>query len=140
MSEFHVQRDIEAPASAVWNILRDFGGLTDWMPGLKRCDVEGEGIGATRRVYLSPEVFVGERLEKFDDSARSLSYAITEGPLPVQDYLATITVRELGEDRCHVDWTGRFALPDGMDDGPVKGALEANYGGALKALQAKAEA
>jgi len=77
---------------------------------------------------------VVERLEAHDDAGRILSYAITEGPIPVQNYLATITVSETGSG-CHVDWTAKFDLPEGVPADAVRPALEGAYGGALDALK-----
>lgn len=79
---------------------------------------------------------VEETLEAYDAEARSLSYSIGNGPLPVQNYLATITV-EPEESGCSVDWSARFELPDGIPEEPIIQALEAAYGGALSALKHK---
>ena len=119
MAEIAIERDIEASADAVWEKLGNFGEL-GWMPGVASCEVEGEGIGALRKIAMGPATVV-ERLEAHDDDARSLSYAITEGPIPVQNYLATITVTETGSG-CHVDWTAKFDLPEGVPADAVRPA------------------
>ena len=61
------------------------------MPGVESCESEGEGVGALRKIKMGANVVI-ERLESFDDDARTLSYSIQDGPIPVQNYLATIAV------------------------------------------------
>ncbi len=134
MPKIAVEEDYAASAAVVWKKLADFGGLASWMPGVASCDTEGDGVGAVRKLAMGP-VEVVERLENFDDAGRSLSYSIIEGPMPVQNYLATISVRETGADACHVDWTASFDLPDGLTEEQIAPGLQGAYGGALKALK-----
>jgi len=133
MAGISVAEDFSASADAVWKKLADFGGLSGWMPGVESCETEGEGVGAVRKVAMGP-VQVAERLEAFDEAARSFSYSIVAGPMPVQNYLATVTVREAGGG-CRVDWTARFDLPEGLTEEQIAPGLEGAYGGALKALK-----
>ncbi|MBW2269533.1 MAG: SRPBCC family protein [Deltaproteobacteria bacterium] len=134
MAKIAVEEDYAASAAVVWKRLADFGGLASWMPGVESCETEGDGIGAVRKVVMGP-VQVVERLEAFDDAGRSLSYSIAEGPMPVENYLATIRVQEAGADACHVDWTASFDLPDGLSEEQLAPGLQGAYGGALKALK-----
>ena len=139
MAKIAVEEDYAASAAVVWTRLADFGGLAAWMPGVESCETEGEGVGAVRKVALGP-VQVSERLESFDDAGRTLSYSIVEGPMPVQNYLATIRVEERGDAACHVDWTASFDLPDGLTEEQIAPGLQGAYGGALKALKPLVEA
>ena len=139
MGKIEVSEDIGAPAQAAWEKLGDFAGIGKWMPGIEKCDTEGEGVGAVRAIGMPGGVVVKERLESHDPEGRSLSYAIIEGPLPVQNYVATIRVSESGPAACHVDWTARFDLPEGVPSEPVEKALCGAYGGSLKALKRQLE-
>ena len=132
MGKIELSEEMAAPASAAWEKLADFGGL-DWMPGVEKVEVEGEGIGAVRTVSMGP-MNIKERLESFDDAGRSLSYSITEGPMPVENYLATIRVSESG-DGCRVDWSASFDLPEGVPAEAIENGLNGAYGGALAALK-----
>ena len=133
MASIAVKKDYEASAETVWKQLRDFGGVASWMPGVSACDVKGDGVGAVRSIQMGSMTIV-EKLESFDDGARSFAYSIIEGPMPVQNYLATVTVsaRDSG---CHVDWTARFELPEGVPADAICKGLEGAYGGALAALK-----
>lgn len=133
MGKIEVAEEIAAPASAAWDKLSDFGGL-GWMPGVEKCEVQGEGVGAVRSIDMGA-MQIKERLESFDGDGRSLSYSITEGPMPVQNYLATIRVSETGADACRVDWTARFDLPDGVPADAIEKGLVGAYGGSLRALK-----
>jgi len=134
MGKIEVVQEMAAPASAAWEKLGDFSGIASWMPGIEGCEMEGEGVGAVRSLSMGTNV-VKERLESHDDASRTLSYSIPEGPLPVQNYLATIQVTEQGADACRVDWTARFDLPDGVPEEAVAKGLEGAYGGALRFLK-----
>ncbi len=138
MADFLVERSFSADADTVWSKLGDFEGLGDWMPGIVKNEVEGEGIGASRKLYFNETTCVVEKLEALDEAAKSLSYSITEGPAPVVDYLATIEVKPEG-DGCRVEWRARFETPEGVDAEAVKPALSGAYGGALKVLASLVE-
>jgi carbon monoxide dehydrogenase subunit G len=134
MAKIAVEAEFAASAAAVWAKLADFGGIGSWMPGVQKCEVEGSGIGAKRRIAMGP-VSVVERLETLDPASHTLSYSIVEGPMPVKDYLATIRVRATGPASCHVDWTASFELPPGLSEAQIAPGLQGAYGGALKALK-----
>ena len=96
----------------------------------------GQGVGAIRAVKLG-DALIKERLESLDEGKRSFSYSIVEGPLPAQNYLATVTVRESSPTSCNVAWNSRFDLPEGIPEEAIAQALDGAYGGALDALKAK---
>ena len=132
MAKIEVNREYTASADAVWERLADFGNMS-WMPGVESCSLEGQGVGAVRAISMGP-MTIKERLESFDAGGRKLTYSIVEGPLPTENYLATITVSEQGSG-CRVDWTATFDLPEGIDEGAIAPAVSGSYGGALKALE-----
>src|SRR5205085_12056559 len=87
MAEVREQGELGAGADEVWKLIRDFGGFIEAM-GMP-VELEGEGIGQTRKIPLGSEPTV-ERLEARDDDARRLVYSIVSGPLPVANYLSTM--------------------------------------------------
>jgi len=131
-----ISERIEAPAGQVWALFRDFGGVMRYTPGLEACVLEGEGVGAVRTLTLPGGARLKERLEAFDDTGRRLQYSILEGPLPVEDYLATVEVHE--EDAgCRVDWSSGFtapALEEGAAVGLIEGVYQAGVSGIREAL------
>ena len=138
MAKISVNEDYAASATSVWQKLSDFGAIADWMPGVKSCDVKGEGVGAVRTLATGP-VKIVEKLEAIDEVGRSLSYSLVEGPMPLRNFLGTIKVTETGPARCSVDWSAVFDLPDGLSEAKVAPGLKGGYGGGLKALKALVE-
>ena len=136
MTSFAIASDYTSAADEVWKVLRDFGGIGSWMPGIESCEVTGEGVGAVRKIAMPGGLAVEERLEAFDDEARRLSYSIGAGPLPVQNYLATIAVTAT-DSGCSVEWSAEFELPEAVPDEPIIQALEGAYGGALAKLKSQ---
>lgn len=138
MAEFKVEEEYAAKAAVIWEKIADFGGIDGWMPGVESCKATGQGVGAERRIAMGP-IKIVERLEKLDPATRTLAYSIVEGPLPVQNYLATMTVSETGAESCHVDWSATFDLPDGLGEEQIVPAVQRGYQGALKGLKALIE-
>jgi carbon monoxide dehydrogenase subunit G len=136
MARIEVNEEYTASADAVWERIADFGAL-GWMPGVERCELEGEGVGAVRAVAMGP-MTIKERLERLDAADRTLSYSIVESPLPAENYLATIVVSEQGEG-CRVDWSASFDVPAGVEEGAIAPAIAGGYGGALRALKKQLE-
>ena len=131
---------IEIPASPnlVWQLIGGFGSLPDWVPYIPESEL-GEG-GHVRRLSNSGGETIVERLVKFDDSARSYSYAILQAPFPVTDYLSTLRVVEMDSGRgSRVEWSGQFT-PDGVSDSEASGLFQGISQGisedGLKALTA----
>jgi len=128
-----VSERVEAGAAAVWDLLGDFGGVARYSPGLESCTVEGEGVGAIRTIKMPGGMQLSERLEAFDGPRRRLQYSIVSGPLPLENYLATIEVREDG-DGCVIDWSSTFD-PKGTSAEQVQGMLEGVYRGGIKGIR-----
>ncbi len=136
MSKVAVSDTVAAPAAKVWELVRDFGGVAKWGgPAIQDCTVEGEGIGAKRRISLPGGIAIVERLEAFDDAGRSLSYAIVEkSPIPVKDYLSTIRISEVGAQESRVDWESTFE-PDGTSEEQAQGMVRGIYTGGIAGLR-----
>jgi carbon monoxide dehydrogenase subunit G len=134
MAKISVNEDYAASAADVWRKISDFGGLAGWMPGVKSCELKGKGIGAVRTLTMGP-IKVVEKLESFDADARSLSYSLIEGPMPLNNFVGTIQVTEKSPAGCRVEWSAAFDLPEGVSEKQIAPGVEAGYGGALKALK-----
>lgn len=136
MAEVKVTESIAAPAGAVWALVRDFGGVDKWGgPALESCTVEGEGVGAVRRIQAAGGLQIVERLEAFDEAGRTLSYAIIEkSPIPVKNYLSTICIEETGPNACRVDWSSTFE-PDGAPAEQGQAIVTSVYTGGIQGLR-----
>jgi carbon monoxide dehydrogenase subunit G len=108
MGKARAEIDIGIPADEVWAVAGDFGCIGDWMPGVESCHMDGDD-----RVLKMMGMEIIERLERRDDEARELVYAIVGG-VPVINHKATITVMAQGG-QSHVTWDVEVE-PDEMTD------------------------
>jgi hypothetical protein len=136
MADVRIEDHIAAGIDAVWGKIADFGGIGAWAPGLDKCELEGEGVGSVRRITMGG-MEIAERLEKLDEAGRSLTYSIIEGPMPVENYLATITITEAGDERSHILWTCTFDAPNLTDEQArgMAGGMEGAYKGMVEGLK-----
>ncbi|MGE5475109.1 MAG: SRPBCC family protein [Bacteroidales bacterium] len=131
-------RTIAAPATVVWDILRDFNGLERWHPNVTASRLDGsQRIGCVRTLTLANGGTIRERLERLDETAYRCSYALLEGPLPVSDYLGTLAVHP-AKDGCVVEWSATMAIHGDAAD--VTGALGQVYADGLAGLDAAVSA
>ena len=100
-----------APASEVWALIGDFGALAQWHPWVPGCELSADG--AERVIRADGEVIAVERL--LSSTPLSHTYTVTEGPLPMADYRATlgVTPRPIG---CRVSYRGEFVVTDPSAD------------------------
>jgi len=134
MASVKVADRIAASPDAVWELLRDFGGIQKFSAGIEACTVEGEGVGAVRTIRMPGGLALRERLEAFDDAGRSLSYAILgETPLPFTDYLSTIRLSEDG-DGCGIEWSSTFE-PKAAAEAKARSIIESIYTGGIRGLK-----
>ncbi|OBI72693.1 SRPBCC family protein [Mycobacterium asiaticum] len=128
MPTLSVRKRLEAPAGTVWAILADFGRV-DWIPGVGEVEVDGDGPGMCRRIGGSGGTPVVETLLWIEPESQTLSYEITDNPLPVQRFVAVATVSEPAggvPNGSTVAWEIDYE-PDG-DDSAAREAIEAVYG------------
>lgn len=124
--------DIPASADQVWQLIGGFNTLPDWLPLITHSELS-EG-GRVRTLKTGDGGVVVERLQTFDNAARTYSYSIEQAPFPASDYLATIKVEAQGEG-ARVTWSGRFnAL--GVSDEEEVALFNGIYQGGLEALRA----
>jgi mxaD protein len=99
--------EINAPASVVWSLVKDFDGLNKWHPAVaKDVIVEGQNntVGAIRVLTLGDGGTIKEKLLAYDDKGQSFKYSILEGVLPVSSYESTLLV-EGTADAAKVTWS-----------------------------------
>jgi carbon monoxide dehydrogenase subunit G len=126
----HAETDISIDRSPddVWKLVRDFGGIAEWMPGVETCEVDGD----VRTIGMMG-ISIKEKLMNLDDATRSLSYSIVESPMGnLESHLVTIAVAAAG-DGSHVTWTTDVA-PD-----ELMGLFAPTYEAAIGEIKKKAE-
>ncbi|SQF99114.1 Polyketide cyclase / dehydrase and lipid transport [Paucimonas lemoignei] len=108
---------IDNPADQAWKVLRQFGGIAQWHPGITRSQIEGEladdTVGAIRRLELADGGIIRERLLSLSDSGRTLSYTFEQSPLPLDNYQAQVKVVQTATaSQCAVHWSATFDVRD----------------------------
>lgn len=126
---------IEIPASAdqVWQLIGGFNSLPDWLPFIVKSE-PGDG-GRVRHLHTADGSQIVERLQTFDNVARTYSYTIEQSPFPVSAYLATLQVEALTERSAKVTWSGVFSPVAGTTDAAVEELFAGVYSGGLEALR-----
>ena len=134
MSRAQVVRSIDAPAHEVWKTIREFNRVEMFLPAVATCTVHGSGIGARRICKLQDGSKIFERLVTLDEKERMLRYSVTQSLLPLESYLGTIKVRDLGNRRCEIDWSSTFE-PVGMSEAQVIAMIEFMYSQSIEGLE-----
>ncbi|QRQ84989.1 SRPBCC family protein [Cupriavidus oxalaticus] len=118
----------------VWQLIGGFDSLPDWLPYIPKSELS-EG-GRVRSLVNPDGDAIVERLEAFDQGARSYTYSILKAPFPVTGYRSTLRVVGLdGDQASRVEWSGQFT-PAGVSDDDASRLFEGIYRDGLKALEA----
>ena len=126
MARVNKNTTINASAAEVWTVMSDFNGLGKFVAAVADSSLEGAGIGCTRTLTLQDGATIVERLESLDQEEKQLEYAILSGPLPVDNYLSKMAVKEVGSGQCEVSWSSTFD-PKGASEQQAVEAIEGIY-------------
>ncbi|MFT8327791.1 SRPBCC family protein [Gluconobacter oxydans] len=114
----HVMASSVLPASvsSVWGLIRDFGALGNWLPGVKSCAIEGDEpgdrVGAVRRLEMGDVGVIREQLLALSDVDHAVTFSIIEAALPIGNYRSTISLLPITDgDRTFIQWRGQFEAP-----------------------------
>ena len=113
MPRVYVSSVIEAPASRVWERIRDFNALPRWHPRIRDSRIENgepaDRVGCVRDFHLQNGDRIRERLLGLSDFDMFCTYSILESPMPITDYVATIRLTPITDgDRTFAEWTAEF--------------------------------
>ncbi|MDG4762127.1 SRPBCC family protein [Micromonospora sp. WMMD710] len=124
--------DVPASPDRTWQLIGGFNSLPDWLPYIPTSKLS-EG-GRVRTLESADGGVIVERLEAFDNAARTYTYSIVDAPFPVTGYLATLTVHAVpGQNTARVQWSGTFT-PDGVSDADAVALFRGIYRDGLAAL------
>ena len=145
MARIYVSSVIGAPASKVWERVRDFNGLPRWHPRIRDSRIEdalpADKIGCVRHFHLQNGEVVRERLLGLSDYDMFCTYSILESPMPLTDYVATLRLTPITDgERCFVEWSAEFECEPDQEGDLVSGisggvfqagfdALKRHFGG-----------
>jgi hypothetical protein len=107
---------VDAPADAVWALIRDFNGLPRWHPAIAESRIEGnwppDRVGCIRNFRLKDGGVIREQLLTLSDYEYECSYSILESPMGVENYVATLKLTPVTDgNRTFAEWTAEFDAP-----------------------------
>ncbi|MDP3085075.1 MAG: SRPBCC family protein [Rubrivivax sp.] len=111
---------IDAPIERVWAVLRDFNSHDQWHGVVERSRIEGgrrgDQVGAVRDFWLRDGNHIREQLLTLSDSDYKSTYCIVEASVPLQRYVATVTLKPVTDGRrTFWHWESSFATPPGRE-------------------------
>ena len=111
---------IDAPIDRVWAVLRDFNSHQDWHDVVAASRIEGgergDQVGCVRTFSLGDGNRIREQLLRLDDREYKSSYCIVEATVPLQRYVATITLKPVTDGgRTFWHWESSFSTPPGRE-------------------------
>ena len=135
-----VERSVEVKATPekVWATIGAFCGIGDWHPAVEKCSLSDEAGVPTRTLTLAGGggTLVEAEVSR-DDKAMAYTYKIVDGPLPVENYSSTISVKEGDEDgESEISWKGTFDAKGAPDDKATE-VVAGIYESGLAALKEK---
>ena len=127
---------IDAPIERVWAVLRDFNSHDQWHDVVEVSRIEGndssDQVGCIRNFNLKDGNRIREQLIALSDAEHKSTYCIVEATVPLQRYVATITLKPVTDgSRTFWHWESSFATPAGMErelhDMVAQGVYEAGF-------------
>ena len=139
---------IDAPIERVWAVLRDFNSHDQWHAVVDQSRIErgaeagarSDQVGCVRNFTLKDGAHIREQLLALDDREHRSTYCIVEATVPLQRYVATVTLKPVTDgDRTFWHWESTFATPPGMErelrDRVAEGVYEAGFENLRKHLR-----
>lgn len=109
---------VNASPETTWKMIGNFNHLDVWHPvvvGSKLTQGKADTAGAIRVLTLGNGASITEKLLSHSNANNSYSYAITESPLPVSDYVSMIEVSAADGGKSVVKWSSSFDAKNASD-------------------------
>jgi mxaD protein len=131
--------ELSVPPEKAWDMIKDFDGWQNWHPAVASTDItsgKGNTRGTVRVLNLKDGGKVTEQLTHYQPKNFSYSYKITDSPLPVTDYVSTISVKP-SKSGSVVIWTSHFKAKEGTPDADASKTIRGIYTAGLNNLKEK---
>ena len=120
MPRVYISSVIDAPASRVWDKVRDFNGLPRWHPRIRDSRIENgepsDRVGCVRSFHLRDGSHLRELLLTLSDADMAFSYCLLDTPVPLLNYVAHVRLAPVTDgDRTFWHWESRFDAPPGRE-------------------------
>lgn len=133
---------INAPIETVWATIRDFNALPAWHPAIANSQIENgdpsDKIGCIRNFNLQDGGNIREQLLTLSDIEYICTYSILESPMPVENYVATLSLRKITDgNRTYAEWVAEFNTPPEAEKDTVDLIGNGVFQGGFDALKNK---
>lgn len=125
MSKVSISQQFTQDADTLWGIVGDPAGIARWHPAIAKSPLSADGT--SRVCHLEGGGEVHERITEASAAGRRYTYQIVESPLPVRDYVATLSV-EPAPEGARVVWEASFeaaGAPPADVEAMIRGVFEA---------------
>tara|TARA_R110002049_G_scaffold18749_5_gene71292 strand:- start:2010 stop:2501 length:492 start_codon:yes stop_codon:yes gene_type:complete len=133
--DLNVSKEVTVNASpdTTWKMIGDFNHLDVWHPVVVSSELMHDGNNHMRLLTLGNGATITEKQISHNDVERSYTYAILTSPLPVADYVSTISVSAAADGKSTVTWSSSFDASGASDEDAVN-AISGVYDAGLNSL------
>jgi mxaD protein len=123
---------VDSSPATVWKLVGGFNALDVWHPAVANSTVKGNATsaGAIRTLTLGDGAKITEKLLTYSAAKTSYSYAILSGPLPVKNYVSTISLSPTSDGKTSIKWSSTFDAA-GAPDAKATEVIGGVYDGGL---------
>ncbi|MFT6989998.1 MAG: mxaD protein [Paraglaciecola sp.] len=116
--DLNVSKEVTVNASAdvTWKMIGNFNHLDVWHSVVISSELTHGKSNAERLLTVDNGATITEKQVSRNDKQRSYTYAITASPLPVADYVSTISVQAIADGKSTVKWTSSFDAKGATDE------------------------
>lgn len=126
---------LAAPVETVWQAVAPFCSVADWHPAVETCELSQVAGKQIRHLGLKGGGTIDEQLQHLSKGRHSLTYTILAAPLPVKDYVSTITLSE-AKGGTRIVWKSRFTA-NGASEADAAKVVGGIYTAGFDGLKAK---
>lgn len=130
--------ELNQPVDVVWKKVSDFGDLGAWHPAVAKTEIvagKNGHAGAQRVLTLQDGGQVKETLLTYIPKSHQYTYKITDGVLPVNQYVSTVRVNSNGQGKSLVVWESHFLPKSPADEKTARETIKGVYDAGLNQLQ-----
>ena len=112
-NQFAQTKVLDAPHNKVWGIISKATGLTDWLPVITSCRLEGEGENAKRFCETADGKHLKETIDRIDHDNFVFEYTIIkQNMMPITNYRGKYEVLNLEDGKTQVTWSSTFEVDE----------------------------
>ncbi len=126
---------VNKPAKEVWKILSGFDAVERYVSQIETSKSQGSGLGARRFCVTKEGEEISEQVIYSNSSQMVLRYEGLDSSIPMAGYEARIKVKDLGEEKCEVNWSSVYK-PLGATAEEVDAIISAMYKAGIAGLDA----